>query len=613
METITLDFETYYDREYSLSKMQTDEYILDDRFEAIMVYVTRESEGGGTFIMGTEEEIKQQLQDYCDWSQFAVRAHHAQFDGFILAARYGVRPGLWKCTLSQARMLHPHLKSHSLANMAKFYGLKAKGTAVGNMLGKRLVDMNDHELVEYMEYCRDDTEICESLGKIFDTRTPPLEMHLIDMTVRMFTEPTLVGDADMIKELRFAEIKRKEELLELANLERDTIMSNAKFAAYLESLGVTVPMKTSPRTGKQTYAFAKTDQAFTDLADDPDERVAAAVCARLGAKTTIAETRAERFYNMANRGPLAVYLHFWGAKTTGRYSGGNSVNWQNLPARGISAGLRKAIKAPPGHKVLVGDSSNIELRTVMCLAGQDDVIEKIAAGVDMYCDFASTLFGRTITKADAAERFLGKTAMLGLQYGAGAERFREMVRIASVSVPGVEPITLDFAHEVVQVYRTVHYKVVELWDYCQKVVIPAIANGDLVPVDVHGLFLTNSRGFSRPNEPGVVYDNLRYEGDEWVYDMGRATGVRIYGPKLVENLCQHAAMKIVMWQTARINRRYPVKLSVHDEVVCVPRLVDVDDAKAYMTECLSLTPKWCRGLIPVACEVEVGDSYGDAK
>lgn len=617
METITLDFETYYDRDFSLRKLQTDEYILDERFETIMVFVTDESGANERFIMGTDEEIRDALTNYCDWSQYAVRAHHAHFDGFILAARYGIKPALWKCTLSQARMLHPHLPSHSLSYLASYFKLTAKGSQVQNMVGKRLNDMTYDEVVAYMDYCKTDTLICKKLGEMFDKDTPMLEQYLIDMTIRMFTEPALVGDTDMIRKLLFDEIERKKELLSEANLPIETIMSNNKFAEHLRSLGIEPPTKTSPRTGKESFAFAKTDEQFTNLLEDPDERVAAAVAARLGTKTTIAETRAERFISMSRRGPLPVYLNFWGAKTTGRYSGGNQVNWQNLPARGISAGLRYALKAPKDHVVLVGDSSNIELRTVMALAGQDDVVHKIASGVDMYCDFAKNLFGRPITKEDFAERFLGKTAMLGLQYGASAERFREMVRVASVHVPGVEPISLSFAHEVVNIYRSVHYKVVEWWDYCQKVVIPAIAAGEvLVPVDVHGFFLTNGRGFSRPGEPGVVYHGLHYEGakhsGEWVYTMGRSDA-KLYGAKFVENVCQHAAMKIVMWQTARINRLEPVKLSVHDEAVCVPHIDRAEKAKDWMIDCLSTTPKWCRGVIPVTCEVHLGDSYGDAK
>jgi hypothetical protein len=612
MKIYTLDFETYYDKDYSLRKMQTDAYIMDDRYETIMVCIIDE-QGKEDIIVGSELEIAAQLRTYANWEECAIRAHNTLFDGYILSYRYGIKPKLWMDTLSQARMFLPYLKSHSLANVAKYLGIGAKGNAVHNMVGKRLADMSADEFDAYVEYCFQDTRLCKQLGERFDKLTPPLETKLIDMTMRMFTEPALVGDAKLIEQLYHDEVARKEGLLAIAALDKTTLNSSAKFAERLEALGVRPPTKISPRTNKETYAFAKTDKQFTALQEHENPEVQALVAARLGAKTTIAETRALRFLEMTNRGKLPVYLNFWGAKTTGRYSGGNKVNWQNLPARGISAGLRLALKAPEGYKVLVGDSSNIELRTVMALAGQEDALVKIRAGVDMYCDFASKLFGREITKSDKAERFLGKTAMLGLQYGAGAERFQEMVRQAAQFTKGVEPITLDRAMEIVKLWRTVHDKVVALWHKCEKQVLPDIANGcNFLPVDINGWFITQNNGFGRPGEPGVVYHKLEYADNEWTYEMAGGR-VKIYGAKVVENLCQHAAMKIVMWQSARINHRYPVKLSVHDEAVCVVLEDELTQAKAYMEECLDMTPPWCRGSIPVACETEVGTSYGDAK
>jgi len=610
MDILTVDFETFYDKDYSLSKMQTDAYINDDRFEVIGVAVIKNDEDAVWF-SGPELEVTRWLYRY-DWANSAVRCHNTLFDGYILTQRFGIKPKLWMDTLGQGRMLLPYLQYHSLANLAKQYNLPDKGTAVVKALGKKRQDFNPMELNEYAEYCKHDTWLCKELGKRFDPYTPALELKLIDMTVRMFTEPMLVGDQAKMQELYDLEIARKEELLKAANVDRSIIMSNDKFATKLMELGVTPPTKTSKTTGKETYAFAKSDKEFTDLLESDDADVQALVAARLGVKTTIAETRALKFLETAKRGPLPVYLNFWGAKTTGRYSGGNSINWQNIPARGPSAGLRDALLAPLGHTVLVGDSSNIELRTVMALAGQDDVLLKLQNGVDLYCDFASKLFGRTITKADKGERFLGKTAMLGLQYGAGAKRFQEMVRLAKRTDPTVELIDLDRAYAIVDLYRSVHYKVVELWKRCDKVILPDIANGcSMLNVDVNGWFITQWDGFGRPGEPGVMYNDLKYDGNEWTYLMGKQR-VGIHGAKVVENLSQHAAMRIVMWQTARINQRYPVKLSVHDEAVCVVKNDELDEARAYMEECLAMTPKWCRS-IPVACETGVGGSYGDAK
>jgi hypothetical protein len=290
-------------------------------------------------------------------------------------------------------------------------------------------------------------------------------------------------------------------------------------------------------------------------------------------------------------------------------SGGNSANYQNIPARGAGSEIREAMVAPPGHTVVVGDSSNIELRVAMAAAGQIDVVDKLASGTDLYCDFASKLFGRPVTKEDKTERMLGKIAMLSLQYGAGPERFKEMVRVQARM-----DLSKDEAERIVNLYRSVHSKVQKLWWYCGSDVLPAIHNMQLLtPVDVNGWFLTNENGFSLPGYPGVCYHNLKKDPEgQWSYESGRST-VKIYGAKVVENLCQHAARHIVMWQTARINEKFPVALSVHDEVVCVVSDDKVKECVEYMTECLSLAPPWCRGSIPLACEVGYGKSYGGAK
>jgi hypothetical protein len=237
----------------------------------------------------------------------------------------------------------------------------------------------------------------------------------------------------------------------------------------------------------------------------------------------------------------------------------------------------------------------------------------IRQGKDLYCDFGSRIYGRTITKADKIERMLGKIAMLSLQYGAGAERFVEMARIEMAKAGVVSTVDLEEAQHIVGLYRDSFSRIPALWRRCEKVILPAIFNNDYdIAIDVNGWALTDHMGFAVPGSPGVVYSELRMatEGG-WEYSMGRTT-VNIYGGKVVENLCQYLARMIVMWQTARIHRRYKVALSVHDEAVCVVPEDQVEACKAYMTECLSLAPAWCKG-IPLACEVEDGDSYGDAK
>ena len=190
MNILTIDFETYYDKDFSLSKMQTDDYVLDKRFEVIGVCVAVNDEEPVWF-SGTEEETHDWLHTF-DWANSAIRCHNTLFDGFILTQKFGIRPKLCMDTLAQARMLHPYLPSHSLANMAKFFGLEDKGTEVITALGKKRKDFSRMDLYAYGQYCKHDTFLCRAMGKTMDEFTPTLHARLIDMTVRMFTEPALV-------------------------------------------------------------------------------------------------------------------------------------------------------------------------------------------------------------------------------------------------------------------------------------------------------------------------------------------------------------------------------------------------------------------------------------
>lgn len=607
MDIIVIDFETYYDKEYSLSKMQTDAYIYDPRFEVIGLSVKR-NDGATEWFSGDMKATEKYLRTL-NIHECAVVGHNLLFDGYILTQRFGLNPKMWIDTLGMAKALHPYRIKFSLATLAEDLLGKQKGTEVHNMIGKRRTDLTPTGVAAYGEYCKNDTELTYELFKLFYPQFPAIELKIMDMVIRMFTEPKFVGDIAALRKLYADELARKDALLELANVDRTVVMSNDKLAQQLMDLGVRPPMKISSRTGKATYAFAKSDKEFTELLEHPESEVQNLVAARLGVKTTIAETRALMMLNTAERGPLPVYLNYWGAKTTGRLSGGNKINWQNLPARGISAGIRHAIKAPDGCKLVVGDSSNIELRVAMACAGETEVLEKLANGVDLYCDFASKLFGRTITKADIKERLLGKIAMLSLQYGAGPDKFKEMVRLQTG-----QQLTDEESRDIVYTYRRTFSRVSDLWRHCNDVILPDIYNdGGLVAVDVNGWAFTVSGGFMNAGHPAVQYKGLRKNNDgDWVYAAGKEY-VKIYGGKLVENLCQYLARNIVMWQTAKQNERYPVALSVHDEMVCVVPDDEVQDCERYMLKCLQDAPKWCRGQIPLTGETGVGQTYADAK
>jgi hypothetical protein len=338
MRVVTFDAETFYDREYSLSKITTEEYVRSPQFELIG-FAIKVDDGPTRWV--PQAHVKDYIATF-DWSDAMVVCQNTAFDGAILHWHYGVKPAVWADTLGMSRALYPHEKSHSLKAQTERAGIGAKGDEVLNAIGKRYADFSTEELARYAAYCINDVELTYKLfTKYVEQGFPKGELKLVDLTLRMFIEPVLELDKSML-ELHLHEVlERKETLLTtvrdtmLADAQPDFValifsegtdgikkllMSNEKFAVALGTLGVAPPLKISLTTGRIAYAFAKTDDAFKALQEYPDDRVQALVAARLGNKTTLEETRTQRFIGMSDRGKFPVPLRYYGAHS-GRWSG----------------------------------------------------------------------------------------------------------------------------------------------------------------------------------------------------------------------------------------------------------------------------------------------------
>lgn len=406
MDIVTIDFETYYDKDYSLSKITTEAYIRSPLFEVIGVGVKVNDGPVDTYSGDNPGKFLRSL----DYTDKAILCHNTVFDGAILSWKFDIKPKLWLDTLSMARPKHASTVGGSLKALAQHYELGAKGEEVIHALGKRRADFSSAELAQYMRYCANDVDLTYALFRKLKKGFPVDELRVIDTTLRMYTEPMVELDEDLLQEHLARVLAGKLALMDsLGGKGKDMIMSNEKFAKLLRRRGVTPPMKTSPATGKETYAFAKTDLDFVELQDHHDPVVQALVCARLGLKSTLEETRTRNLTAVARRGPLPIMLNYYGAHT-GRFSGGDKLNLQNLPSRGDNT-IRRALRAPEGHKIISCDSSQIEARMVAYLAGQADLVQQFRENRDVYSEFASEIYQRKITKADKVERFVGKTCL----------------------------------------------------------------------------------------------------------------------------------------------------------------------------------------------------------
>jgi DNA polymerase I-like protein with 3'-5' exonuclease and polymerase domains len=605
MDILTIDFETYYDREFSLSKITTEEYVRSKQFETIGVAV-KVNDDKTEWYSGTKEQVKFWLGKF-KWHESIALAHNAMFDMAILNWQFGYRPKKIADTLSMARAIHGTEVGGSLGALVQHYQLGEKGTEVVNALGKRRADFTDEELARYASYCINDVDLTYELFKCLAGDFPIPELELIDLTIRMFTEPVLKLDKTVLAN-HLVEIRSSKDML-LRNIteNKEELMSNPKFAEILRKCGVEPPMKVSPTTGKDTYAFSKTDEEFKALLEHENVNVQAVVAARLGMRSTIEETRTERFIEIGQRGLLPIPLRYYAAHT-GRWGGDDKVNMQNLPR---SSPLKNAIVAPDGYFIVDSDSSQIEARTLAWLAEQNDLVEAFDKGEDVYKIMASAIYGKPQEEITKDERFVGKTTILGAGYGMGPAKFKVQLKTFNVDLSEEE------CKRIISVYRETYPRIPQLWKQASSALL-AIANEQTAPLGREGaLVVEGSKGIRLPNGLYIKYPNLRRwvndQGkEELVYDTKKGKAVipnRIYGGKVIENVCQALARIVIAEQMLMIAKKYRVVMTVHDAIACLIPESEKDTGREFVEMCMRIRPKWALDL-PLNCESGVDKSYG---
>lgn len=627
MQIVTLDFETFYDKGFSLSKLTTEEYIQDPQFQVIG-FAIKVGDGKTKWYTGSAEELEEELNKI-DWDNSMLLCHNTLFDGAILSWKFGLQPFAYLDTLCMARAIHGINAGGSLKALAERYSLGEKGTEVLDALGKRLEDFQDHELHQYGEYCKNDVELTYKLFQELSKPFPVEELKLIDITLRMYTNPVLRLDDGLLVSRLEEVTDEKQKLLKglMHRLEcedeesvRKKLASNKQFAELLTELGIDVPLKISPTTDKETFALAKADIGFKELCEHEDSFIQELCAVRLGTKSTMEESRIERFLDIGarNRGLLPIPLKYYGAHT-GRWSGIDKVNFQNLPSRDVKKkALKNAILPPENHVIINVDSSQIEARVLVWLAGQEDVIKQYREGQDVYSNFASRVYGRKIDKRNKTERFVGKTCTLGLGYGTGWAKLQHTLK---TQPPGAD-LPDHECQRLVKIYRDINYKVIQLWRDCDKALEylntweTRLANGYGQPyyLDKHNVIKVTPKGLELPNGLYLQYPELRWDTSEsqgkFVYKKRFGGEVSIWGGSIVENVVQALARIIIGEQMIRINERYKPVLTVHDAVVCVAAESEKDEALKFIMDEMSKPPVWGKDL-PISCEGGYADNYGD--
>ena len=530
MDLITVDFETFYSREYSLSKLTTEEYIRDPNFSVIGV-ATKLNDEPTQWVTGDAATVIAHLRAL-PWHNAMLLSQNTMFDGAILSWRCGIKPKALADTMLMSRALFGTEVSHSLKAISERYGIGQKGDEVLHALGKRRQDFTDEELARYGAYCVNDVQLTYDIFQRMLADGFPLgELRLIDLTLRMFTDPMLELDGAHLRK-HLANVRaRKQALLDDAGIvDKKDLMSNPKFAGMLRALGVEPPMKISPTTGKETYAFAKTDEAFKALEEHEDDRVQTLVAARLGNKSTLEETRTERFIEIAKRGNLPVPIRYYAAHT-GRWGGSDKINLQNLPSRGANAKqIKQSIVAPTGYVLIDADSAQIEARVLAWLAEQEDVVATFAANGDVYKRMASKIFNIDEAEVTKEQRQIGKVVILGAGYGVGHHKLQLFLKMQA----GVD-VDLTEAKRIIDIYRESNHKISGLWKDAQDM-LRYLASGQSVQFGRPGVLTVNAEegGIRLPSGLYIRYPNLKMDrtdaGTEYHYKV-RSGRNYIYGGK----------------------------------------------------------------------------------
>jgi hypothetical protein len=631
MRLVALDLETFFTNEkdergveYRLRRTSnenacsTEEYVRHPWFKAHGAAIKWSKDHAAKWY--NEPELRYVLSQE-DWSDVFLICHHAAFDGLILSHHYGVMPKMYGCTMSMARLLDPIHVSVSLDQVRARLKMEPKRTPYNLFRGKRWEELDQATRQTLAEGCEDEVESIWRIFGILAKTFPAEEYEIIDSIVSMFVSPVLRADTNMLADLWESEAKAKHARMESLAIKEADVQSSDKFKSLLEAEGVEIGYKENPKK-ELIPAFAKNDDFMLELLEHDNDRIRTLAEARIGAKSTLLQTRAATLGTMGRRGALCVYLRYCGAATL-RPTGGDGANWLNFK-RGSA--IRRSILAPEGYLLGPVDSSQIECRVLNVLAGQEDVVENFRQGKDPYVALASTCYEETVYKPAKddprkeemeAKRGMGKQGELMCGYGAGSAQFARTAKVGLYGPPVI--LSEETADRFVKIYRETHPKVVDYWKTCNRI-IARLAGG---PPMEWGPFLVKDHKLILPSGQAMIYDTLEFHrpgADEECRDFERDGYWRMrvkrgwkkmWGSKLTQNICEMVSRVIVSQAMIRIKRQYGIRSLnwPYDELL----LLIPDDSKAEETlELCRLemcqAPSWLPS-IPLDAEASLGKRY----
>ena len=639
-DVLILDFETYFDKDYTLKDLLTAEYITDKRFAFTGLGIQIDDQAPRFFAGDRVEIAINRLK-----SKFGKALHNCtvvaknnKFDILILAEKFDIYPP-FTIDIEDLSRYYDSRMSQKLKDLAKYFKLKPKGDTM-QFKGLHWEDMSPEQRSAMREYClgdiKDEVELLKILLPMLDN--PNVELDLAHHTLNLYLKPTLILDIDQSRQIADGMGKAlSEDLSKVAwvlkyrtkkkpNIPK-ILRSKDLFPKILQAEldrigdGEKVPMK--PGKKEMIPATAKQDETFQLLQVHKDERIRNLCQAKIASTGwSLHQSKVNKMITEAKcaDGKLRIPLNFYGAHT-GRWSGGGGWNPLNLGGKGrgipihpLIAQVRNTLMAPDGHILLIDDSAQIEARELAWVAHQEDLVRGFANGEDIYSEFASDLFQEYVWKPNEEEtktpegktanirRGFGKDTILGCGYGLGTNTFylrcRQNPTLRGLFDSG--EYDWDFVDRLIKVYRSKYSDIPAFWREIERCFRVCAKYGKEMEYKISDRAslrfekVGSSLYLWLPSGRKLIYPHVsvKVKDDSLSYEHGK-----LYGGHLTENVIQSICRCLMSGWLLQCEDSYiPIVLHTYDELVgCVPEEKAEEKLKV-MNNIMCTGPVWAEGL-----------------
>jgi hypothetical protein len=450
MITYAVDFESYYDKECSITTLGPRGYFSHPLFDAYLVSVVGDD---GYEFCGNPRDF--------DWTMLngnVVLSHNASFDEslFLFGVEKGwwpaCQPAFWYCTADMAAYCGlPRALKNALAAV---FDIEMSKTTRDNMCGKQWSSMTPEFQAEVIEYAIKDSVLCLKLWQELEHKWPEMERKISAVNRKALQRGIPIDQQYLKTCLEEIQLRLHEAEQRVPWIGSAPILSRPSFDAECRKVGIEPPKSLALDNEEANEWIRIHGVKYTWVAAIRDYR-----------RINALKRKLEAFDNATmSDGRYYGGLMYFGANATGRFSGsGGNLNLQNLPREEqFGVDLRRLFKTKPGKKFVVVDLSQIEVRTLCWLAGDADTLKLIEEHDDIYEAFALKYGVWTKEQGSLKENGgslrtkLVKPTTLGCGYQAGPERLAE-----------ASNMELEVAENAVRTYRQSMPKVVNYWRHLQ--------------------------------------------------------------------------------------------------------------------------------------------------